>query len=324
MKTALVIPSNRQHNLLHFLDQWEGNARWDLVIVVEDGPVKSFKLNEDDLLNAVLHHVSWNEIDEDLGEDSWIISRRDSAIRSYGFLLAYRLGADFIFTLDDDCLPLDTTFITDHLNNFTQTPMWVPSIPGQRTRGLPYNNLGKSKKVVMSVGLWEGVPDYDAIQTLAKERPPEELPMARVMPLGQYFPICGMNLCFIREIACLAYFPLMGEGYPYRRFDDIWFGVICKKICDHLGLQITCGFPYINHSRASDPFVNLVKEAPGIAFNEEFWCHIDQIKLTGITPNVCLAEIGLALKGNKNEYLDKLGQSLLVWNKLFLNHQSIV
>ena len=39
-----------------------------------------------------------------------------------------------------------------------------------------------------------------------------------------------------------------------------------KVICDHLSLGVKTGLPYIWHSKASNPFVNLKKEYKGI-----FW-----------------------------------------------------
>lgn len=311
MRTALVVPSNRQNSIREFLKAWKAvEVHWDSIIVVEDSPEKTFDIDVD-------HHVSWKEIEADLKEDSWIISRRDSAIRSYGFLLAYQQGADYIFTLDDDCLPEDPTFVESHLHNLTHTPRWVEAIPGQRTRGIPYFNMGQSSKVALSVGLWTGVPDYDSVQVLSNTPPIERLPDARVMPMGQYFPLCGMNLCYKREIAPICYFPLQGEGYPYRRFDDIWFGVIVKRILDHLGLQVVLGTPYIYHSKASDPMVNLVKEAPGIAANEKFWEVIDEIELTGDDPVSCMYNMATGLITQEDEYLAKLGQAMFKWAGLF-------
>lgn len=51
-----------------------------------------------------------------------------------------------------------------------------------------------------------------------------------------------------------------------RRYDDMWAGWCMKVICDHLGLGVKTGLPYIWHSKASNPFVNLKKEYKGI-----FW-----------------------------------------------------
>jgi reversibly glycosylated polypeptide/UDP-arabinopyranose mutase len=146
---------------------------------------------------------------------------------------------------------------------------------------------------------------------------PLRLTETRVMPRGQYFPFCGMNFAFKKEATPMCLFALMGQGSPFGRFDDIWFGVICKKICDHLNYFITCGKPYIYHSKASDAFNNLVKEAPGIKFNENFWQTVDDIVLKGTTSVDCMKEIGDALEKQDEEYLKKLGKAIQIWANLF-------
>ncbi|KAJ8640384.1 hypothetical protein MRB53_017078 [Persea americana] len=89
-------------------------------------------------------------------------------------------------------------------------------------------------------------------------------------PKGTLCPMCGMNLAFNRELIGPAkYFGLMGDGQPIGRYDDMWAGWCTKVICDHLGLGMKTGLPYIWHSKASNPFVNLKKEYNGIYWQEE-------------------------------------------------------
>ncbi len=308
----LVVPTIREHSIKDFLDAWKNYSDWDEIIIVEDNPEKTFKID-------VEHHYSWKEIQETLKENAWIISRRDSAIRSFGFLMAYLKGADFIFSLDDDCYPTTSGFCSKHIENMESSPKWSESILGMRTRGLPYKNLGTLNNVVLNMGLWKGVPDLDSIQSLSHGisndfKPPQ---INRIMPNGQYFPLCGMNFGFKKEIAVLSLFAPMGENSPYHRFDDIWFGIILKKICDHLNLLVSCGQPIVHHKRASDPFVNLVREAPGIAANEEFWKIIDSIQLTQTTPKNCLLELATVLESKEDAYLSGYGKSLRVWASYF-------
>src|SRR5262249_34329858 len=151
---------------------------------------------------------------------------------------------------------------------------WASTVPGLRVRGLPYRNTGVHPGVAVSVGLWTGHADIDGITAVAKgprvleERLLRRRVRTRVMPATQYFPLCGMNLAFRQEAACLMYFPPMGQGSPYSRFDDIWCGLVLERVCRHLGLAVTVGRPLVRHQRASDPFVNLVKEAPGVRDHE--------------------------------------------------------
>jgi len=319
-KYAVVVPSNREENFKQFINAW--NFEID-VILIEDNLKKTFNVPKN------IIHYAWDDIDNELGSASWIFSRRDSAIRSYGFYKAYS-KYDYVFTLDDDCFPIKTeNFYLQHIKNIEETSKWTESCPGYRTRGIPYQNLGKLKNVVLSVGLWEGIPDLDAVQTLSNQtcKLPE---VTKIMPSGQYFPMCGMNLCIVNKILPLMYFPLMGVGVPFRRFDDIWCGIIIKKICDHLNYKISCGKPFIYHSRASNVFVNLEKETPGIIENEILWEVVDNIKLTADNEIDCMIEVGKELANcNRSLYLPqsynqfhsdyykKLGEALQIWANLF-------
>ena len=313
MQVALVVPSCRGEQLRAFLDAWEPVKFWSTLVIVEDGPARSFDV-------PTRHHFAHPDIEDAMGCDSWIISRRDSAIRSFGFLQAYRLGADVIVTLDDDCRPHPgQDFLRGHLDALERTTRWESSVPGMRVRGLPYENLGILDSVKLNVGLWSGVPDLDAITQIARGPESNFTPPAgsRVLPRARYVPICGMNLAFRREFTPLAYFPLMGEGQPYSRFDDIWFGIVAKRICDHLGWHLTVGTPWVWHIRASDRFVNLVKEAPGIARNERLWQVVDTLPLSQTTPTGCLDELGQGLEALGDAYLQTLGRAFRVWAGLF-------
>ncbi len=311
---VLVVPSNRPERLAEFCRAWEGRGGWDCAVLVEDAPSRGPTPAGFDV------HVSHAEVAADLGEDRWIISRQDSACLCYGFLLAWRMGAQYALTLSDDCYPNPgtTDFFTDHVLAMNGHRRWVTSVPGLRVRGLPYRDLGQMAESAFNVGLWTGVPDLDA-QTQLKQPitnfvPP---PGNRIVPAGQYVSMCEMNLCVSRKALPLMYFPLMGHGVPYRRFDDIWAGVIAKKVCDHLGWAVSVGEPFIRHERASDPHVNLVKEAPGLILNETFWQRIDKIPLGDTTALTCMGEIGCGLVDDTNGYLSRLGEAVWVWKRLF-------
>ncbi len=308
----LVVPTIREDCIKEFLQAWRDTEPWDTIMVVEDNPHKTFSIDVD-------YHYSWEEIEAELGTDHWIISRRDSAVRCFGHYMAWKEGANYIFDLDDDCFPTQRAFAEAHIYAMDRQPRWIESIPGMRTRGLPYYNRGNMTNVVANMGLWNGIPDLDAVQTISGGSVGGYIApkTSRIIPRGQYFPLCGMNFAFRREVAVLTYFPLMGENSPYRRFDDIWFGVIFKKICDHLNLSVACGTPIIEHRRASAPMVNLVKEAPGIQFNEEFWGVIDKFQFTSITPKSCMTEMGEYLPSNDNNYISNLGKAIIIWAGLF-------
>jgi reversibly glycosylated polypeptide / UDP-arabinopyranose mutase len=314
-RTLLVVPSCRAPGLEGFLKSWDGKGGWDEVLVVEDGPVKTFPLPGD------IHHYSWREIDASLGADAWVISRRDSACRAFGFLLAWWRGFDHVLTLDDDCHPHagHEHLVPLHRLALERQPRWRSSVRGLRVRGVPYRNKGLLPDVAANVGLWSDNPDFDAPTSLvlgdgAGFEPPGG---SRVAPAGVYLPVCGMNLFLARPALPLFYFPPMGEGQPYRRFDDIWAGVLAKKALDHLGWRLAVGEPFVRHRRASDPFVNLQKEAAGIAANETFWEAVDALPLTATDPVAVADELGQGLTQNADTYLAGLGRALRAWARLF-------
>lgn len=135
-------------------------------------------------------------------------------------------------------------------------------------------------------------------------------------PPGRYVPMCGMNLAFRREATPLMYFPFQGEGSPYRRFDDIWAGVIAKKVCDCMGWTMAFGEPIVEHTRASNPFKNLQAEAAGIELNETFWKQVDDHKLPGRDQFAAVKELGLMLSWDcVDDYVSKVGKALMLWVK---------
>src|SRR4051812_1998910 len=98
-RTLLVIPSCRAPGLEAFLRAWDGKGGWDEVLVVEDGPGKTFGLP------GGARHYAGPEVGAAPGADAWVISRRASACRCFGFLYAWWAGFDYVLTLDDDCHP---------------------------------------------------------------------------------------------------------------------------------------------------------------------------------------------------------------------------
>ena len=217
------------------------------MIVVEDNPERSFALP------GGVRHVSWKEIEADLGSDAWIIPRRSDAVRNYGFLLAAREKPDLIVTLDDDCYPSDAPGTPEE--NFLKAHWRMLETPGSdlpvldtmfaavlpvRPRGFP--KIGRDVRTVVNHGLWNGVPDLDGETQLRNEGLRVTFPPHSVqVPSGVLFPMCGMNLSFRPEALPIAYYLPMGQGQPYHRFADIWCGWILKKVCDHLGWSVRSG-----------------------------------------------------------------------------------
>ncbi len=187
--------------------------------------------------------------------------------------LAWREGCDFIITLDDDCYPEADDFIERHLESFRRD-RWFRTIAGDSPRGLPYERLGQLP-VALNHGLWSESPDLDGPTSLMRIREPRSpiLPRAHeVVPPGMALPLCAMNVCYRRDVIPAAYNLLMGfETEGFDRFDDIWSGLILKRVLDYMGWYATSGEPFVRHVRRSNPFVNLRREALGIQIHERLW-----------------------------------------------------
>ena len=119
---TLVIPTARPQLLLEFLRCWRPWP-WDAVIVIEDAPELTLDLAAAEALadGRPIEAYSWTEIERDLSAP-WIISKRDSAIRGFGFWKAWQRGARVIVTLDDDCYPAGDGFLDAHLRQSRPNP----------------------------------------------------------------------------------------------------------------------------------------------------------------------------------------------------------
>jgi hypothetical protein len=306
-KATIVVPTCRQENLTTFLEAWKDQFAGHRVIVVVDG-----EANLDRKDCEIYDHHSLKE----LGDDFWIISTGSSAIRNFGTLKALEQPCDFIWHLDDDCLPSDGTELQRHYDNLFKgfyENKWISTdAKDQMVRGIPYLNQNHKANVVVSHGTWLKNPDYDAAHQLAHRF--EFEPADGLIPVGRYFPMCGMNLAFKPEVAMAMYFAPKGERY--NRNDDIWMGIVAKKVFDRLDLHCYTGYPQVIHERASDPFKNLIAEGPFIEANENFWDYVDQLTITGQSVEECMAQVAaqMVLTPYWNEgYFRDYGRALKAW-----------
>ncbi len=298
---ALVIPTIRENCFRDFVERWGELGLFEHVrlIVMEDNPGRTFDAEE--IIGKFQHykvtHLCWEDIDQTLGEDSWIIPRRSDTVRSFAYYYAWRQKEhEYILTLDDDCYPCTDVdgvtydgeaFVKEHIRQLESRSRWFNTLNSVKPRGIPFYNTGENKDVLVNHGLWTNVLDYDAPYQLANPIPEKFSYDNRIVPAGQYFPMCGMNVMWKRQSTVMMYHLLMGQWVgprtsntlsklPFDRFGDIWCGIFMKRIVDLIGCQVSTGMPYIRHERASNPFTNLKKEANGIEVNEKMWEFIDQ------------------------------------------------
>ena len=351
--TVLVVPSIRADSWERFVKEWTPKGLFDEVDVflIEDNPTKTFKSAQ--YGNKQLTHFCWSDIDQMFGDNSWIIPRRSDTVRSFGYYLAWYRGYEYIWTLDDDCYPHkyagSARFVVDEhkrtLDGREHTK-WFNTLRYVTPRGIPYYNRGKVASYV-NHGLWEGVLDFDAPRQLVDPQGEEDVYESRIVPAGQYFPMCGMNVMWRREATVLMYHLLMGQieqkksmigektelrKLLFDRFGDIWCGIFMKKIADILAMPVTTGIPYIHHDRASNPFANLKKEAHGLEVNEKLWEYVDKFipsvplesKVNALTPHFQYRALGEYIqKFNEfpehQQYFKDLGTAMIQWAYLFEN-----
>ncbi|PWA62418.1 alpha-1,4-glucan-protein synthase [Artemisia annua] len=321
----IVIPTIRN---LDFLEMWRPFFQPYHLIIVQDGdPTKKIHVPEGfdyELYNR-------NDINRILGPKSSCISFKDSACRCFGYMVSKK---KYIFTIDDDCFVAkdpsgnDINALEQHIKNLLSpsTPFFFNTLydpyreGADFVRGYPFS-LREGVPTAVSHGLWLNIPDYDAPTQLVKprERNTRFVDAVMTIPKGTLFPMCGMNLAFDRELIGPAmYFGLMGDGQPIGRYDDMWAGWCIKVICDHLGLGVKTGLPYIWHSKASNPFVNLKKEYKGIYWQEELIPFFQAATLPKecTTVQSCYKELSIQVKaklGKVDEYFNKLADEMLTW-----------
>jgi hypothetical protein len=316
VEAVVVVPTAREASLAGFLDAWRHELSRATVLVVEDGPERTFAIT-----GANVQHVAWCDIEDRLGDAAWIIPRGSGCVRSFGCWVADQMRPDMIVALDDDTRPdpAHPGFLDAHWARLQSAadPAWVSTLDAASPRGMPYFVTSREPVVVLNHGLWSGVPDFDAATQLLASRVEISAEWSdQTIPRGSYFPMCSMNIAWRPEFTAAMYFLLMGPEYPFDRFGDIWGGVLAKRVADHLGLAMNSGSPGILHERASNVFANLAKESRGLAANETFWRAVDSVVLTAESVPAAYAELSdrLPLEG---EEFEQLRRAMRTWAELF-------
>lgn len=264
-KIACVIPTIRPEMHAHFVEAWKHLFDKHNVtpVTVWDGDEPYVECGEDS------HWVN------DEKKFNKLVSNRCAAVRNLGFsFVAERLpNIEYIITLDDDEEPIGDP-IQDHIDalNMRVPISWFPTTliekPTDYMRGFPYG-VRTEAQVMISHGVWHNNLDYDAPTQLLKTTDPAFY--KGPIPKGVFFPFCGMNVAFRREVLPYIYYAPVGQFKGAERFDDIFGGLEIKKDMDRLGHAIVSGYATTNHTRASNVFKNLEHESVGIRKNEEYW-----------------------------------------------------
>ena len=232
------------------------------------------------------------------------IPQATGAIRSWGFLRAWREGMD-VLCLDDDCMPASDV---DLIREYESASDYEWSVSDyfdvgnafgmdDYMRGFPFAHRDRAFPLIQYGG-WDNVPDFDAVTQAAHELmdPVEGYRFDRrvlAVPLGVAVTTCGMNVWISHAATPLMYQLQMGVALVgFDRYDDLWSGLFAKRICDHLELPILInGRASVVHSRASDTASNFAKESGGYALNDALWGHLRGVQFYADTPIACYREL---------------------------------
>lgn len=255
---AVVIPTIRPESYKRFIKAWQPlfNKHDVRVVKVIDGEIPMVEVDGQE-----------TSITSIMGKDKDLIYNFNDGVRNLGFFWCAQRDVDTIISLDDDVLPKGDP-IQDHLDalNMRVPTTWV-STASEYMRGFPYGVRTESE-VVLSHGVWDIVPDFDAPTQLTRKSTKKITYYKGVVPKGALFPLCAMNFAFKSCVLPYIYqAPMYGD---INRFADIWGGIEAKKSIDRKGWAVVTGYSTINHTRASNVFVNLIKESRGLQMNENY------------------------------------------------------
>lgn len=260
-KIACIVPTIREAYFKEFLKKWDNLFRQHEVSVVPvyDGEIPKLGGIE-------------STAEELMGEYADLIYNYNSGVRNLGVAYVYKEmpEIEYFLTLDDDVFPNDNDPIQEHLDALNKkVPVSWLSTASEYMRGFPYA-VREESEVVLSHGVWEGVKDWDAATQLTHGN--REVDFYRgPIPKGIYYPMCSMNLMWKRKATPYMYMAPMGPRAGLDRFEDIWCGIESKRQFDKKGWAVISGMATCYHSRASNVFINLVKEAKGVGLNENYW-----------------------------------------------------
>ena len=319
-----------------FLENWEKILKPYTIYAIHTGDPKD---------NVYLPHglnveiYTKLDIERRLGQKSWIFNGQATEARSFGFLLCRKR---FVFTIEEGILvgqkpdgeAIDA--VQQHVRNLItpSTPfffntLYDPYCSGSDfVRGYPFT-LRQGVPTALSHGLWRNIPDYDAPTRMCKplERNDRYVDAVMTIPKGTLFPMSGRNVAFDRTlIGPLMYFGTSVDDAPAFFYPDMWAGWCSKVICDHLGLGIKSGLPYVFCNKdPEEPLKELESERSAMLLQEEIIPFFQHVQLSPESNNAVLCYIELADKVREqlasiDPFFEKLGSAMKIWIEVWDDH----
>lgn len=323
-------------DLTTFMEKWRPFfSRFHLIIV------KDPDMEEDLQITPGFDHQVFTKSDmaQILGATS--INFSGHSCRYFGYLVSRK---KYIISIDDDCLPArDNTgvlvdAVAQHITNLQApaTPFFFNTLydPFRKgadfVRGYPFS-LRNGAECVLSCGLWLNIADYDAPTHVVKpnEKNVRYVDAVMTVPVRAMMPVSGINIGFNREVLGPALLPglrLAGEGkHRWETMEDIWCGMCAKVVCDHLGLGVKTGLPYVwrgEGADAGDAMESLKREWEGVKLMEEVVPFFQSVRLprTAVTAEDCVTEIAGMVKeqlGPLNPVFAGTADAMVEWVKLW-------
>jgi reversibly glycosylated polypeptide/UDP-arabinopyranose mutase len=278
-KIAVVVPTIRPESWELFFDKWIDLFKKHNVVLFKVDDSKDYPIcyrGIDTNVHNSYVFARCGDIDNPKEpKRDWLFNKTDGC-RNLGFYWAEQLvKPDIFISLDDDVYPVGDP-IQDHINalSMSVSPTWMSTAQDWRVRGIPVG--GEKWPVMLSHGVWNGVPDFDAPTQFLNPDIKDIAFNKTSIPKGALFPLCAMNFAFRRELMPYVYQAPMGKRLAEfdlpigDRFADIWSGVVLKRWMDTQGFAAVTGYATIYHSRASNVFANLQKESVFLQLNEDF------------------------------------------------------
>ncbi|KAE9617722.1 putative UDP-arabinopyranose mutase [Lupinus albus] len=316
-----------------FMNEWRPIfSRFHLIII------KDPELNEEIQIPEGFNIDVYTKSDIDrLVGSSTSVPFSGYSCRYFGFLISKK----YVVCVDDDCVPVkDKTgnlldAVAQHIVNLNTpaTPFFFNTLydpfgkGADFVRGYPFS-LRSGVDCALSCGLWLNLADLDAPTQALK---PEQRNLRYVdavltVPLRTMMPVSGVNIAFNRAVVGPTLFPVLrlaGEGkLRWETVEDIWSGMCAKVICNHLGLGVKTGLPYVWRTERGNATESLKKEWEGVKLMEEIVPFFQSISLpqSATTSEDCVIEMAKQVKeqlGKVDPMFSSAAEAMVEWVKLW-------
>lgn len=321
-------------DLKSFMNEWRPFFSQFHLIIVKDPDMKE-ELQIPEGFNADVFTKA--DITRVVGSSTSILFSGYSC-RYFGYLVSRK---KYIISIDDDCTPARDSngdivdVVAQHIANLKTpaTPFFFNTLydPYRKgadfVRGYPFS-LRSGVTCGLSCGLWLNLADLDAPTQALKpgQRNSRYVDAVMTVPVRALLPISGINIAFDRELVGPALFPalrLAGEGkFRWETVEDIWCGICVKVICDHLGLGVKSGMPYVWRKERGDAVESLKKEWEGVKLMEEVVPFFQSVRLprSAVTAEDCVVEMAKTVKeelGKVDPMFSRASDAMAEWVKLW-------